>query len=204
MFFEVEKLALKKVKMNPTDEEPGSEAGKDSSFPDENLLWDHFRSGDLSAYAFFYRKYFFILFRYGKKICSDDELVKDCVQDLFVKIWNNRENLSGTTSVKFYLFTSLKRKLTDNLNSTHVRYRSHEDIADVVVPQDDPHGVNEDQKEKILRAISTLSKHQQQLIHMKFNEDLSSEEIADTLGITIQSVYNAVFKTLRSIRKQLL
>ena len=92
----------------------------------------------------------------------------------------------------------------DNLNSTHVRYRSHDDIADVVIPTDDTYGENDDQREKIVKAISTLSKHQQQLIHMKFNEDLSSEEIADTLGITIQSVYNAVFKTLRSIRKQLL
>ena len=60
------------------------------------------------------------------------------------------------------------------------------------------------QKEKVLLAITKLSKYQQTLLHMKFNEERSNVEIAQELGITIQSVYNAVFKTLRFLRKQVL
>jgi RNA polymerase sigma factor (sigma-70 family) len=59
------------------------------------------------------------------------------------------------------------------------------------------------QKEKVLKALSTLSDHQQKLLHMKYYKELSNKEISDELGITIQSVYNAVFKALRSLRKQM-
>ncbi|MBL0741119.1 RNA polymerase sigma factor [Chryseolinea lacunae] len=172
----------------------------------EHTLWRDFKSGDLSAYAVLYRKYFFALYTYGKKISTDHELVKDCVQDLFVKIWNNRENLSDTTSIKYYLFTSLKRKLLDNLRSAHHKNKADDDIADLVISDDEflADDLSEDQREKVVRAISTLSKHQQQLIHMKFHEERTNQEISDALGITIQSVYNAVFKTLRTIRKQML
>jgi RNA polymerase sigma factor (sigma-70 family) len=152
-----------------------------------------------------YRKYFFALYNYGKKLSSDHELIKDCIQELFVKIWNNRENLNETTSIKYYLFTSLKRKLLDVLKSPHVRLKAEEDLMDF--DQEDGSVADEEvvhwQKEKVLKALSTLSDHQQKLLHMKYYKELSNKEISDELGITIQSVYNAVFKALRSLRKQM-
>jgi RNA polymerase sigma factor (sigma-70 family) len=169
------------------------------------ILWKEFKSGDLAAYAMIYRKYFFALYNYGKKLSSDHELIKDCIQELFVKIWNNRENLNETTSIKYYLFTSLKRKLLDVLKSPHVRLKAEEDLMDF--DQEDGSVADEEvvhwQKEKVLKALSTLSDHQQKLLHMKYYKELSNKEISDELGITIQSVYNAVFKALRSLRKQM-
>jgi len=168
-------------------------------------LWRNFKAGDLSAYSLIYRKYFFVLFSYGKKISSDKELIRDCIQDLFIKIWNNRENLSDTTSVKYYLFTSLKHKLLDALASPSQRLRSDEEVMDFETIDDSQ--LNDDssfsQKERILKAIDKLSKHQQKVLDLKFYKNKSNHEIAHELGITVQSVYNAVFKTLRIIRKQL-
>ncbi|MBA4055252.1 MAG: hypothetical protein C0490_11105, partial [Marivirga sp.] len=172
----------------------------------EYRLWKDFKSGDVAAYSQIYRRYFFVLYGYGKKISNDNELVKDCIQDLFIKIWNNRENLNDTTSVKFYLFTSLKRKLIDTLKSPSQRLRSEEDIMDFEITDtsvfDDE--ASNWQKERVLNAMNKLSKHQQRLLQMKFYRNQSNQEIAEELGITIQSVYNSVFKTLRTIRKQLM
>lgn len=169
-------------------------------------LWKEFRSGDLAAYSMIYRKYFFLLLAYGKKISSDHELVKDCVQELFIKIWNNRENLADTTSIRYYLLTSLKRKLFDMLESPNRRYLTEIDITELerlethAGPEDqDPYG----EKEKVLKAMSRLSQHQQRILRLKFFEDQSNQEIASHLNITVQSVYNLVFKTLRSLRKSL-
>jgi RNA polymerase sigma factor (sigma-70 family) len=73
-------------------------------------------------------------------------------------------------------------------------------IAEMVVPD-----IGEDyRKEKVLKAINSLSTYQQQLLKLKFSEQRSNKEISEELGITMQSVYNAVFKTLRLIRKQVL
>ncbi len=169
-------------------------------------LWKSFKSGDLSAYSLIYRKYFFVLFQYGKKISDDKELVKDSIQDLFIKIWNNRENLSDTTSVKYYLFTSLKHKLLDVLESPSQRLKMEMNVMDFEISDesnsdDDPFF---SQKERIFKAINKLSKHQKNVLDLKFYKNQSNQEIANELGITIQSVYNSVFKTLRSIRKELL
>lgn len=173
---------------------------------EDQVLWQQFLNGDLAAYAVIYRKYFGALLKYGSKITNDQDLVKDCVQDLFVKIWNGRERLNGTTSIKYYLFTSLRNKLLDYLRSSKHKLESsfsgHSDrlIEEIAVPELGDAA----QKEQVFRAITKLSKYQQTLLHMKFNEERSNVEIAQELGITIQSVYNAVFKTLRYLRKQVL
>jgi RNA polymerase sigma factor (sigma-70 family) len=172
---------------------------------DEYLVWKDFKSGNLAAYSLIYRKYFFVLYNYGLKFCSDKELIKDCIQDLFIKIWNNRENLNDTTSVKYYLFTSLKNKLIDALKSSNQRLKMNDDVMNLEII-DDSDSESEFfyfQKEKVFRAMNKLSQHQQKVLEMKFYKNQSNQEIAQELGITIQSVYNSVFKTLRSLRKQL-
>ena len=194
---------MEDLNLNPTSIAGDSEAKVISM--DDYKLWKDFKSGDRAAYAAIYRKYFFELFSYGRKIIDDKETVKDSIQDLFIKIWNNRENLSNTTSVRYYLFTSLKYKLIDNLRSSEQRFKVSADVLDFDMPEagseEEDFHVN---KEKILKTISKLSKHQQKVLHMKFFRNQSNKEIAEELGITVQSVYNSVFKTLRIIRKQLL
>lgn len=175
----------------------------------EYSLWIAFKNGDPGAYALIYRRYFGVLFNYGKKISIDHELIKDCIQELFIKIWNNRENLSETTSIKYYLFTSLKHKLMDSLKSAYVKHAADQDALDEdminlipALPESDDEMITL-QRERVLHALNKLSTHQQRLLQMKFYKNLSNKEIADELGITMQSVYNAVFKALRSLKKQI-
>src|SRR5690606_40649004 len=74
-------------------------------------LWRQFKAGDESAYIIIYQKYFRILYRFGVKISNNPEMVKDCIQDLFIDLWNNKKQLSDTDSITFYLWASLKRKI---------------------------------------------------------------------------------------------
>lgn len=177
----------------------------------EYSLWQDFKNGDENAYALIYQRYFFILFTYGKKISQDHELIKDCIQELFMKIWNNRENLAETTSIKYYLFTSLKHKILDVLRKQKFELTSDQatqdevtvDFSELEIADSTEDSDTSPQKEKVIKALTRLSTHQQKLLDMKFQKNLSNKEIADELGITIQSVYNAVFKALRSIRDQI-
>lgn len=194
-----------------TNDSPTNYGAKGKSIDfDEYSLWRDFKKGDVNAYALIYQKYFFVLFGYGKKISQDHELVKDCIQELFIKIWNNRENLAETTSIKYYLFTSLRRKLLDVLRKPQLEVvtteipESVEDDNDFSVIADSVENRERSpQSDKVLKALNALSQHQQKLLDLKFQKNLSNKEIADEMGITIQSVYNAVFKALRSIRKHI-
>jgi RNA polymerase sigma factor (sigma-70 family) len=189
---------------NTRNEKPDPNPAAKHVALDEYALWMDFKRGDVNAYAVIYRKYFFVLFSYGKKLNPDHELVKDCIQELFIKIWNNRDNLSETTAIKYYLFTALKRKLLDAMRRPHIGVSSDGDeAASIVDIEDQPEEDVSPRKESVSKALNRLSQHQQMILDMKFQKNLSNKEIADELGIGIQSVYNAVFKALRSIRKHL-
>lgn len=171
----------------------------------ETLLWKEFKNGDMAAYATIYTKYFPVLYQYGKKISTDPELVKDSIQDLFIKIWNNRENLNETTSIRYYLLISLKRKLLDVLRGAQAKFAYNDQWVDtdLLVVEEIEEEELQTKKEDVLKALNRLSSHQQKLLQLKFYKNLSNQEIAQEMGITIQSVYNAVFKTLKSLRNQL-
>ncbi len=86
-----------------------------SELLDDNLLlWDKFLQGDACAFGELMHRHYRDLFNYGTRFTKDKELVKDCIQDLFLSLWKNRLTLSRTEFVKYYLLKSLRRKLSKN------------------------------------------------------------------------------------------
>ncbi|MEL6923598.1 MAG: sigma factor, partial [Bacteroidota bacterium] len=70
-------------------------------------LWEELRAGKAEALNELYDRYVLLLFNYGSKITTDQGLIEDCIQELFVELWEKREKISSTTSVKFYLLKSI-------------------------------------------------------------------------------------------------
>lgn len=68
-------------------------------------------AGDDDAYASLYEEYVQDLYQYGLCFTSDTELVKDCIQDLFVYLYANRSHLEISCQVKTYLLVSLKHNI---------------------------------------------------------------------------------------------
>lgn len=87
-------------------------------FQTEQELWQAFLSSDKDAFAWLFEKYADAMYAYGSKMTSDTELIKDAIQDVFIKLYKNRQNLRKNVSVKGYLFVALKRTLL-NLFQTH-------------------------------------------------------------------------------------
>ena len=83
---------------------------------DDETLWILLLKGNMMTLELLYRRYYDLLLNYGLKFCQDKELVKDCIQDLFVKLHQSR-NLSGTDHVRTYLLRSIKNLLMDKLSS---------------------------------------------------------------------------------------
>src|SRR5690606_40161664 len=82
-----------------------------------DLLWESLRSGNIRAYERVFQLYYPVLFRYGIKFSRTEDEVKDCIQSLFLQIWERRSFLGPTTSVKNYLLASLRRLLHKNSRS---------------------------------------------------------------------------------------
>src|SRR5579859_6471527 len=73
--------------------------------------WRRFKNGDPRALEAIYRANIQSLINYGEKVNPDPDLVKDTIQDLFIELWRNRQQLSDIVLVKFYLFRALRNKL---------------------------------------------------------------------------------------------
>ena len=75
-----------------------------------------------------YDKHVDSLFSFGSKFTSDRELIKDCIQDVFVKLFNKKEALDKVCNIESYLYVSLRNRINDEFRR-QVRL-SDEEITD--------------------------------------------------------------------------
>lgn len=135
---------------------------------DDQHLWDDFRNGCENSYALIYQSHFYSLYSYGLKICGEREVVKDCIQDLFVYIWRNREKLTTTNSIKYYLYKSLKRRLIDSFRFHQMHFELTEFEAKIEVVCSEENNIiitqtSEAQKKGVLLALEKLTVRQKVL-----------------------------------------
>jgi RNA polymerase sigma-70 factor (ECF subfamily) len=178
---------------------------------DDCGLWLQFRNGDKEAYARLYQRFAIDLVCYGGKICNDPEMVKDAIQDLFVELWQSRENLSPAESIKFYLLRALRYKLIraekkrQQQNPLAVIYskntfnRFEVSVESAIIDKES----RESQVNRLRKAVHSLTKRQQEVIQLRFYHGLSHEQIAQLMNMNYQSVSNLVYSALSSIRKNL-
>ena len=67
-----------------------------------------FQAGNMAAFSQLYDLHINILFNYGLKLTIDKELLKDCIHDIFVKLYTKKDELGTIDNLKSYLFISLK------------------------------------------------------------------------------------------------
>jgi RNA polymerase sigma factor (sigma-70 family) len=173
----------------------------------EIKLWDEFRGGSHEAFSTLYQHFINPLYSYSVGITQDKDLIKDCLHDLFVELWKNHSNLGPTTSVKFYLMASIKRKLIrhldGNLRSNHHHMTYTRDFTEDSSSQESVLIQDEIQTEmnlKVNKSLHLLSKRQREAIQLKFYKNLDTDQISEQMNINAQSVYNLIFGALRVMR----
>ncbi len=158
---------------------------------EELEFWNQFRKGDEVAFSNLYQSYVHILYQYCSQFTLDKPLIKDCIHDLFVELWRNRSTIGDTTSVRFYLMASIKRKLVRHINTP-----SHE--SEVISGEE-----YDMTNHHLSSALDQLPRRQREAIYLKFYMNMSNHEIADLMKINIQSVYNLVFGALTNMKRHM-
>lgn len=183
-----------------------------NTFEDDASLWNSFITGNNDAYGRIYQKYAQSLFSQGLQFTSDRELIKDCIHDLFVKIYNNRNSLKPTDNIKLYLFVALKNSLynafkkqkihftmldeTIENNSIEDNYTAEDRIIDMEIENIQQHQIN--------NIFSLLTARQREAIHYRFIECMSIDEICILMEMNYQSVQNLLQRSIKKIRDSLI
>jgi len=171
---------------------------------DELLLWKKFLTGDENAYACIYRKYIEDLFSYGMRFTSDRELVKDCIQDVFIKIYNNRSNLGPTDNIRLYLFIALKNTLFNVFEKDKSLYHidTIEPVFTVEYSIEDEIIANEllqEQQTVLNRILETLTPRQKEVMYYRYDRGLKINEICEIMQMNYQSVQNLIQRSIKKI-----
>ena len=170
-----------------------------------DALWDAFKEGNKSAFSAIYQKYGGALSNYGSRIVADPALIEDSIQDLFVDLWNRREYVGRTSSVKFYLFKALRHRILRNKRESHGVVMEPLDnyLSLFKEPSCEDESVRiQTQSEQIThlhRSLSKLPERQREAINLRYFHHFSNEEIAAIMEITYPSACKLIYAGLKTL-----
>ena len=177
---------------------------------DDRLLWQKLKSGDKNALEVIFRNEADALCKYGRKFTPDKDLIADCLQDLFVELWRTKETIGSTDSIRKYLFVSFRRRLIKDLNKENKTKSLDPDTdlkEEITFSVENTWIENEDtiqKSEALTSAISKLSSRQQEILYLKFYNDMDYDQITEIMHLNYQSARNLVTRALESLRKYMI
>lgn len=171
-------------------------------------LWQSYREGDKQALGQLAERYYRVLKHYGLKFMVDGTVVEDCIQDLFLQLWQNRPQINDTDSVKHYLLKALRNHILQYLRSTTTI--SYEEIgwddsmadainAESLMIQRESLSILTN---SIQAQLADLPAREREALYLRFYENLSIPEIALVMNVTRQSVSNSLQKALNKLRSR--
>jgi RNA polymerase sigma factor (sigma-70 family) len=173
----------------------------------DQQLWSEFSNGSETAFAHIYSRFFSLLFNYGIKVVSNRQLVSDCIQELFIDIWNSRLRLKEVEWLKTYLIKSLRRRVFKELkneNSVHQKPLEEDYSFQVELSHDIQLIQKEDRSQQIKRlnlAMTKLTDRQKEAIFLKFYERLTYDQLAGVMDISTKAAYKIMARAVDVLKK---
>ena len=173
----------------------------------ERGLVERVRAGDQSAIEELFYTYYKGLCHFTLGMTHSRDDVEDLVQDIFVRIWINREIWDPKGSVKAYLFRAARNQALNFIKNRTSHQLSAPDGEDELPSPQDTEPSNyldhKDTRAVVNNAISKLPHKCRLVFVLNRQEELSYSEIADVLGISERTVENQISRALRILRKSL-
>ncbi|WP_293884830.1 MULTISPECIES: RNA polymerase sigma factor [unclassified Sphingobacterium] len=175
----------------------------------DQQIWQMFQVGHEPSFKILFERYNHLLFNYGFKFTQDEEIIEDSIQELFVKLWCNRETLSVDVAVKNYLFKAFRRTLIKKIEQSMRRADiAHSSLDYLPFTIELPHDLSmirqeraQEVRDKLDQALQQMTTRQREVIHLRFFEELPYDEIAEIMGLSTKDTYKLYYRALESLRK---
>lgn len=174
-------------------------------------LWISLKLGNEDAFKELFLKFNPLLSNYGFSIINEHAVVEDCIHDLFLYIWTNRDTLSDVESVKYYLIVCFRRKIFKFLNEREKSQKLLDGIKYEYPKNEDffenkyVNSVNALERENsIFTAVELLPQRQKEVLNLRYIEGMSYNEITLKMGISNVSARKLASKAIKTLRKKLL
>ena len=166
-----------------------------------------FFAGDDHAFSELYDLYVHILYNYGIKLTQDQELLKDCIHDVFTKVYTKRNENHTINNLNSYLIISLKNRLLDEFRrNTFTDDGEVECYAYRRAAEDVEHDYLTTERElmqsaQVAHLMNHLTRRQRQAITLYYLEERKYDEICDIMKMNYHSVRNLMHRGMLKLRE---
>ena len=171
----------------------------------ENELWLKIQGADENAFSALFRDFYKRLYVFALRFVSDPQSAESIVQEVFVKLWINKNEINITSSVKAYLYTAVKNQSLNYLNKEKWLVSADERLDSSLSSRRSPEedAIQNEHYRAIHNAIEELPDQCRRIYLMKKYDDLSYKEISEVLGISINTVKTQMKRALKSLLAKL-
>ena len=154
-----------------------------------------------SGLRLLFDRYYIVLCRYVNALIEDESASEDIVQGIFIYLWEHRQDIAISGSVRSYLFAASRNKALNHLRNMRKFTRFVPEQQDCIyeemnVETDDLHHLIEE-------AVMDLPEKCGQIFRMSREEKLSYKEIADRKGISVRTVESQIHTALKRLKMYL-
>ena len=176
------------------------------SLRSEKELLVKLKAGDKSAFEQIYRLYSNRLFGNLVKLLQSETEAQEILQEVFLKIWQNRAQIDPEKSFRSYLFKIAENKVFDFFRKVALQKRvqhqllHHSDIETTMV---DRMLLDKENEQLLAKAIDQLPPQRKQVFVMVKLQGKTYKEVGDHLGISVSTISDHIVKATKSIRDYL-
>ena len=164
------------------------------------------QSGDEEYYKSLFHAHYQSLCLYAYNFTEDLDMARDIAQEVFVKLYEKRFNISINTSLKSYLFRSIHNACLNYLKQNKIHASHHKAISDKAEKiSDNPEEliIRSELGGKILAEVNSLPPQCSKIFKMNRFDGLKNQEIAERLNLSKRTVETQISKALRILRKKI-
>ena len=163
------------------------------------------KKGDKTALSELFNRYYDFLLHYGLKITPDDFIVEECIQELFVYLFEAGDRLGAVENIKAYLFTAIRRRILKKIKREHrqtVNRRPSSGAPDIQFSSEEIWIRQEGEQhtqQLLYQALNELSARQREAIYLRYFNGLNTRDIAAVMGVSNQTVLNTLYQALQKM-----
>ena len=164
------------------------------------------RNGDKEQFESLFRSSYVSLVRYAKTLIKDYDTAEEIVQDLFFRLWQDKEKINIESSLNGYLFRSVHNRCLHHIEHNRIVERHAEEMS--YRQTESPESPSDilsykELQDKIARILERLPEKCGKIFTMSRFEGLKYTEIAEKLSVSVKTVEANMGRALKEFRKEL-
>ncbi|MDW7691550.1 RNA polymerase sigma-70 factor [Flammeovirgaceae bacterium SG7u.111] len=172
----------------------------------DEQLFKEIKKGNRKAWELIIKSYYNALFVFILGMVKEKESAEELVQDVFVNIWDKRDKINITTSLKAYLYRAARNHTLNFLKRKKFEMDYHKRLAQTSSNLDNKteESIHYTELQKhLFKAIEDLPDSCKHIFKMSRYEELTYKEISDVLGVPVRSVHYQIGLALKELRNKL-